>query len=247
MKKKKHKKRRVWLIVVSVILSLAALAAVAVFLFQTRSFEVEGNSYYGDDTITTWLQQDQLSVNTLYILAKYNLTDADLPSGVESMSVSLKNPWTVRVIVREKEMAGYVDYDGAYLYFDGTGTAVLRSNRLIEGTPYIEGLTFDSAKVEIGKELPVEDDSIFEKIVEVSKNLKKYSLTPDRISCSEGNIQVYFGIVEVLLGSGNYEEKLQQVQPILDKLAELYPDTAGTLHLENYDSESESIRFVPSA
>ena len=54
---------------------------------------------------------------------------------------------------------------------------------------------------------------------------------------------VYFGIVEVLLGSGNYEEKIQQVPPILEKLAELYPDTAGTLHLENYDPESESIRF----
>lgn len=31
---------------------------------------------------------------------------------------------------------------------------------------------FDSAKAKIGKKLPVEDDSIFEKIVEVSKNLK---------------------------------------------------------------------------
>ena len=58
---------------------------------------------------------------------------------------------------------------------------------------------------------------------------------------------MYFGIVEVLLGSGGYEEKLEQVQPILDKLAELYPDTAGTLHLENYDPDSESIRFVPAA
>lgn len=247
MKKKKRKKIRVWLIVVSVILALTAMAGVAVLLFQTRSFEVEGNSYYGDDTITTWIQNDELSVNTLYILAKYNLTDADLPSGVESMTVSLKNPWTVKVKVKEKEMAGYVDYDGAYLYFDRAGIASLRSNKLIEGTPYIEGLTFDTAKVEIGKKLPVEDDTIFEKIVEVSKNLKKYGLTPDRMSCSEGDIQVYFGIVEVLLGSGDYEEKLQQVQPILDKLAERYPDTAGTLHLENYDVDSESIRFVPSA
>lgn len=246
MKKRRHKKRRVWLIVVWIILALTALAAVAVLLFQTRSFEVEGNSYYGEDTITTWIQNDKLSVNTLYILAKYNLTDTDLPSGVERLRISLKNPWTVRVKVEEKDMAGYVDYDGAYLYFDGDGTVILRAARLIEGTPYIEGLAFDSAKVEIGKKLPVEDDSIFKKIVEVSKNLKKYSLTPDRMSCTDGNIQVYFGAVEVSLGSGNYEEKMKQVQPILDKLNELYPNTAGTLHLENYDSDSQSIRFVPS-
>ena len=53
-------------------------------------------------------------------------------------------------------------------------------------------------------------------------------------------------MVEVILGDGNYEEKLQQVEPILQKLSELYPDTAGTLHLENYTTESESIRFVPA-
>ena len=53
MKRRKHKKRRVWLIVVSVIAGLAVLAAVAVFLFRTRSFVVEGNSYYGENTITT--------------------------------------------------------------------------------------------------------------------------------------------------------------------------------------------------
>ena len=67
------------------------------------------------------------------------------------------------------------------------------------------------------------------------------------MSCTDGNVQVYFGIVEVLLGSGDYEAKIKQVSPILAKLAELYPDTAGTLHLENYDPESESLRFVPSA
>ena len=247
MKRRKHKKKRIWLIAVSVIAALVLLAAAAVFLFRTRSFVVEGNSYYGENTITTCIQKDRFSVNTLYILAKYNLTDADLPSGVESMKITLKNPWTVKVKVTEKEMAGYVDYEGAYLYFDDSGIVSLRSNKLIEGTPYIENLTFDAAKVQMGKKLPVEDDTIFEKIVEVSKNLKKYDLTPDKMACADGSVQVYFGIVEVLLGSGNYEEKIQQVPPILEKLAELYPDTAGTLHLENYDPESESIRFVPAA
>ena len=93
----------------------------------------------------------------------------------------------------------------------------------------------------------MEDDSIFEKIVEVSKNLKKYNLTPDRMGCADGDVQICFGIVQVNLGSGNYEEKLQQVDPILKKLTELYPEKAGVLHLENYDAESESIPFVPAA
>lgn len=244
--KKKKKRRKVWRVILVVLLALIILAAAAVLLFRTRSVEVKGSSYYSDNTIATWVQRDDLSFNTLYILFRYDFMDADLPAGVERLNVSLKNPWTVRVNVEEKEMAGYVDYDSAYLYFDREGMAVLKTKKLIEGVPYVEGLAFDETAVEIGKTLPVEDDTIFDRIVDVSDNLKKYSLTPDKLSCAEGNIHVYFGVVEVLLGTSGYDLKLQQVPPILEKLEELYPDTAGTLHLENYDSDSESISFVPA-
>ncbi len=247
MKKKKRKKKKVWPVLLSILAALVILAAVVVFLFRVRTFEVEGNSYYGENTITSWIQNDRFSVNSLYVLLKYNYTEADLPSAVEKFDISLKNPWTVHVQVRERKMAGYVDYDGGYLYFDENGTAILRTSRVVEGVPYIEGLAFDTSGVEIGKSLPVEDDSIFDKIVEISGYVRELSLSPDRMSCADGGICLYFGSVEVMLGSGNYEVKLEQVGPILQKLSELYPDTPGTLHLENYNDESESIRFVPSA
>lgn len=243
---KKKKRRKKWPVVVGILMGLFILAAGAVVLFRTRTVEVEGNSIYSENTIATWVQKDKLSVNTLYLLVKYNFLDSELPVGVEQMDVSLKNPWTVHVKVEEKELAGYVDCSGTYLYFDQNGIAVLKTKKQIGDAPYIEGLTFDESDVEIGKTLPVEDDSIFGKIVDASRYLKKYSLAPDRISCVEGDVRLYFGIVEVLLGDGGYEEKLQQVEPILDKLAELYPKTAGTLHLENYDSASDAISFVPA-
>lgn len=243
---KKKKRRKKWPVVVGILMGLFILAAGAVVLFRTRTVEVEGNSIYSENTIATWVQKDKLSVNTLYLLVKYNFLDSELPVGVEQMDVSLKNPWTVHVKVEEKELAGYVDCSGTYLYFDQNGIVILKTKKQIEDAPYIEGLTFDESDAEIGKTLPVEDDSIFGKIVDASRYLKKYSLAPDRISCVEGDVRLYFGIVEVLLGDGGYEEKLQQVEPILDKLAELYPKTAGTLHLENYDSASDAISFVPA-
>ena len=67
------------------------------------------------------------------------------------------------------------------------------------------------------------------------------------MGCTDGGVQIYFEIVQVSLGNGNYEEKLRQVEPILKKLTELYPGKAGVLHLENYDAEPESIPFVPAA
>ena len=244
--KKRKRRRKVWKIVLAVLAAVILLAVIAVFGFRTRSIEVEGNEYYSANSITAWIENDELSVNSLYLLLKYNFTEAELPSAAESLTVSLKNPWTVHVTVKEKEMLGYVDYDGACLYFDKNGIASLRTKEFLEGVPYIEGLVFDASKVAIGSVLPVEDSSIFEKIMDVSVYLTKYNLTPDRVVCVDSGIAVYFGNVEVLLGEENYEARLAQVEPILEKLAEQYPDTVGTLHLENYNDSSTAIRFVPA-
>lgn len=246
MKKKKTRKKKILPVILTFLAALIVAAAVVVVVFRTRTIEVTGSTYYSENTIRTWIQNDKLSVNSLYIVVKYDLLDGELPTGAEKFHVALENPWTVLVTVEEKEMAGYVEDDGAYLFFDGTGTAALRTKKPVEGVPYIEGLTFDAAKVELGTRLPVEDEGIFEDIVDVTRNLKKYELVPDRLTCADDGIRLTFGIVEVTLGESGYEEKLQQVQPILEKLSELYPDTAGTLYLDNYTKESDSIRFVPS-
>ena len=245
MKGKKHRKRRILPIVLGTAGGLILAAVIVVFGFRVRSFEVEGNVYYGENSIITWIQNDDLAVNSLYILAKYNFMNPEVPSAVDRMEISLRNPWTVHVQVKEKNMIGYVDYDGAYLYFDHEGTALVRTKKVVEGVPYIEGLNFDASGVQLGESLPVEDTGIFEKIVEVSRGLDKYELTPDRLACTDGGIQISFGVVKVLLGEENYDERLAQIEPILEKLNENYPDTAGTLHLENYDAASENIPFVP--
>lgn len=244
MKKRKHR-RKAWKIVLAVLAVVILFAAIVVFGFRTRSIEVEGNEYYGENSIRAWIENDELSVNTLYLFLKYNYFGADLPTAVESMTVSLKNPWTVRVTVGEKDMLGYVDYDGAFLYFDADGIASLRTNEVLEGVPHIEGLVFDASQVKLGSMLPVEDGSIFNRIMDATVYIAKYSLAPDRVVCVDSGLALYFGSVEVLLGEENYEARLAQVQPILEKIAELYPDTAGTLHLENYDDSSSAIRFVP--
>ena len=67
-----------------------------------RAYEIEGNSYYSDNTIRTWIENDELSYNTLGILVRYDLMDAELPAGVEKLHVSLKNPWIVKIKVEEK-------------------------------------------------------------------------------------------------------------------------------------------------
>ena len=147
--------------------------------------------------------------------------------------------------MKEKGKSGYVSFNDTNLYFDRKGTALFESKKTFTGVPYVEGLSFDASKVEIGKKIPVEDDSAFTLIAEASKYLVKYSLTPDKlVYANEQSVVLYFGSVEVLIGNKEYEIRIAQIKPILEKLKEQYPDQAGVLHLENYEADSASINFT---
>ena len=125
------------------------------------------------------------------------------------------------------------------------GTAALKTTEVIPGAPFIEGLELNTKKVKMNKKLPVTDQDIFERIVEVTRLSNKYELSSDRLTCSDGGVNLIFGVVTVQLGKGNYEMKIAQISPILEKLNEKFAGQAGVLHLENYETSGTSVRFVP--
>lgn len=81
--------------------------------------------------------------------------------------------------------------------------------------------------------------------MEVTRLSNKYELSSDRLTCSDGGVNLIFGVVTVQLGKGNYEMKIAQISPILEKLNEKFAGQAGVLHLENYETAGTSVRFVP--
>lgn len=195
-----------------------------------------GNQYCQDEELVKWVQKDKYAFNSIYIWWKYNYGDVTKPAAIESVKVSIKNPWTVVMKVKEKEFLGYFDYQGEFLYFDEEGTAALKTTEVIHGAPFIEGLELNTKKVKMNKKLPVTDQDIFERIVEVTRLSNKYELSSDRLTCSDGGVNLIFGVVTVQLGKGNYEMKIAQISPILEKLNEKFAGQAGVLHLENYET-----------
>ena len=62
------------------------------------------------------------------------------------------------------------------------------------------GLQFDH--MVLGEVIPVEDVAIFDSILDLTKLLQKYSLSPDRIYYnSSGEITLYFNDMKVALGN----------------------------------------------
>lgn len=241
----KQKKKKIRMAALITVLSVLVLFFAVFLLFQTRKIEVTGNQYCQDEELVKWVQKDKYAFNSIYIWWKYNYGDVTKPVAIESVKVSIKNPWTVVMKAKEKEFLGYFDYQGEFLYFDEEGTAALKTTEVIHGAPFIEGLELNTKKVKMNKKLPVTDQDIFERIVEVTRLSNKYELSSDRLTCSDGGVNLIFGVVTVQLGKGNYEMKIAQISPILEKLNEKFAGQAGVLHLENYETAGTSVRFVP--
>lgn len=227
------------------IIILCGLGYLTIVLFEVEQIVVTGNQYCSEEEIIDWLKQDRYSDNSLYLLWKYNQNDVEQLPAVEEAKVGLKDLRTVVVQVKEKTFSGRVDYDGGFLYFDQDGKAALITDAVIEGVPYIEGMEISADKITLGKTLPDEGGQVYEKIKELIPLLEKQGLSPDKISCEGTDLTLHFGGVRVQIGSGKFSDRLAQVPPILEKMAELYPDQTGVLHLENYDASGSSIRFVP--
>lgn len=223
-----------------IVLSLAAaiIAAVIFLLFYVQKIEVKGTEYVTEKEIIDIIQNDDFSVNALYILGKYALGKGKVLPCLDEMKVGLKAPWIVKVEVKEKPIIGYVRNGELYDYFDKEGLVVLESPALIEGIPYIEGIGMGEAK--LYQHLKSKNTRIFEQILETSREIAKYEIKPDRIVCEEDVICLYVGRIRIRLGKEVSAVKIAQIPPILEKIG----DKEGTLHLENYSEVQGTITFL---
>ena len=177
--------------------------------------------------------------NSLYLSVIYrNKEIKDIPF-VEMMDVEILSNHSIRINVYEKALAGCVNYLGNYMYFDREGIVVETSDRLTDGVPQIKGLSFDH--VVMHEKLPVEDPSVFSKILNVTQLLAKYELSADKIFFgTQKDVTLYFGQARVYLGKDEkMDEKIMQLVPILPHLE----GKSGVLNMENFDENTDNIPF----
>lgn len=235
-KKKRSFRIKLFTVIASVVL---VISAIVIFGFHLTKVNYVGNKYYTNEELEEKLLSEGLSGNSLYVLIKYNLFyKTDLPF-VQSIKVRMLSPSHIEFEVIEKVTVGCVDYMGTYMYFDNEGYVVESSGTLNEGIPVIAGLSFDHLVV--NEKLPVQDDKIFNTILTITQYLMKNKLVPDKVFFgAENDITLHFGLVKVALGKDeNLKLKITDAASILPSLK----DQCGTLHMENYSSEKNSVTF----
>lgn len=239
-KKKRKKKSKVGYYlyaVVVLVLTIAILVVSTLILFHVQRIEVKGTDYSEKNAILEWVQEDEYTSNALYALCKFNWGSNEIPPYLEQVKVGLSAPWALKVTVTEKKMIGCAATDEGYVYFDKEGLVLLKSAEKLEDVPLIEGL--DIEKSELYKKLPVDEERVFSYLVDLTKEVKKNKLNPERIVWEENSMNLYFGNVRVRLGRSRFDEKIIQLPPILEKLE----GKKGVLDMEYYNEASPNISF----
>lgn len=227
-------------IVLGVIFIICLVLCLLLEYFQVHTVYVEGNQHYTASEVKELVEKGKFGDNTLYLSMYYkNKSITNVPF-VERMDVDVIDRNTIKVMVYEKSLAGYVEYLGNYLYFDKDGIIVESSKIKTVGIPLVTGLKFDYFVMY--EELPVQEPDVFHNILVVTQMLNKYEITTDKIYFDEsGTMTLYFGAIRVNMGDMTLlEEKIQRLDAILPKL----DGEAGVLHLEGYEDNNDTFTFT---
>lgn len=228
--------------IIAALTVLTVLLMVVYFLlthFMVKTVIVDGNKHYSSQEIQDFIMGGYLGDNSLFLSLKYmNKEIKDIPF-IDTMDVMVVSNDTIKITVYEKALAGYVEYLGRYMYFDNEGTVVEAAKVTTSGIPQVTGLQFDH--IVLYDSLPVDDATIFQSILTITKLLNKYNVGCDKMQFDTSySVTLGYGSVKVNLGRlENLDEKIMQLPYILPQLE----GKRGTLDLQNYTESSKTITF----
>lgn len=239
--RKVQKKRKYGLYALLVGLIAAAILALSVFLlFHIQKIEVTGIEMLTQQEVSDWVKSDTMSGNSLYVLWKSKFRPDELLPMMKSAEISMKNPWTIKVKIEEHKLLGGILYENEYAYFDEEGTVLKKQTESIPGIPLVEGLGVK--KVVLNHKVKAENRKVFSYVIQVGKVVEKWELSPEKIVFNGTEATLHFGTIAVNIGDENFDDRVAQIAPILEKLQ----GKGGTVHLENFTMQSTLISFRPT-
>lgn len=234
------------IIILSVILFLLLTVFVSGYIYIVENYTVttvyvEGNIHYTNEEIMEMVMNGRYGNNSIFLSLKYRDKGIDDIPFIQTMDVSVEAKDTIRIKVYEKAIAGYVAYLGRYIYFDKDGIVVETSEEKTLGIPQVTGLSF--SHVILHEPLPVENQAVFEDILNITQLLEKYSLPVDKIYFSpDYQVTLIFGDARVAMGSSDdIDEKIMGLQYMLPSLE----GKSGTLNMREYTEDTRMISFEP--
>ncbi len=209
--------------------------------YTVTTVYVEGNVHYTNEEIMAMVMEGRYGNNSLFLSLKYRDKGIDNIPFIQTMDITVEAKDTIRITVYEKAVAGYISYLGQYIYFDRDGIVVEASEEMTPGIPQVTGLGL--SHIVLHERLPVENEEVFEDILNITQLLEKYSLPVDKIYFSpDYQVTLIFGNARVAMGdSDDIDEKIMRLQYMLPSLE----GKSGTLDMREYTEDTKMISFEP--
>lgn len=223
--------------IVMLLLTMANIVVATFLLTFVQRIDISETTHVQKSQILQWFKEDPYTLNSIYAVGKHKMAPPETPAYLQSVKVGWSAPWAIKIDVQEKQIVGCIMFEETYVYFAEDGTVMLKGSQVLEGIPIIEGLNAEEAA--LYGTLTFEDKKVFSYVVNISEQIKKNELKPDRLVWEEDSMNLYFGEIRVCLGKLNFDEKLVELPPILERLE----GKKGTLHLEHYSEMSKNISF----
>lgn len=242
---------------VIILLALLAMAAVVFYCSTWRinmSFDsegdmvegssgftiaFEGSDKYTDEELATFLFGEGHDANPIKFWWDKTFGDHIEIPFIEEYEIETDGFLNYKVTFYEKSIVGFVTYMGIYQYFDKDGIVVESSSQLLEGVPQVTGIDVDY--IVLHSKLPVEDERIFDTLLDVTQLIKKYDMDIKRINVSANmDIRLYLGEVRIDLGDGDMlNEKFMDLNDIIPQ----FRDVKGVLDMREYDAKDNGYTF----
>ena len=223
-------------IILGVLLGIVLLIGILFFAVRIKEIEVTGNKQYTEEQIVDLIFDGKWSRNSAYCYYESQFREKKSIPFIEDYKIEFQSPTKVRVVVYEKSVVGYVSYMSSYMYFDKDGIIVESSGEQLEGIPWVTGMEF--GHIVLHQPLPVENQTIFEQILNLTQVLSINEVKVDKINYNSFmEAELYIDDITVELGNDDdLNGKISELSDILPEIEGM----AGTLYLDNYDENNSN-------
>lgn len=220
------------------VMLLFLLLAFIYFWFHIDSVKVEGTEIYTEEEIEKSVFTRRLSDNELVFRIYNKIFGINKLPFVEDIEVRYESHDTVVLHVYDKTISGCIKYMGQFVYFDKEGRVLQSLSEHRQGVPIVTGIKFGDFT--IGEKFDVEDETLFDAIMNVSQLIGHYQIDVKRIHVNDGDIMIYSGNVQVHLGKKSlYNDELAALSDVLKTTNE--NKLSGVIDMENYKPDDKIV------
>lgn len=233
------KKSKIVIFISVTLMLILVILVLAVQRIDDKDIFIEGNKKYTKEEMIQYIFDSKWGRNPFVLFYNTKFKETKEIPFVDTYEVEILSLDSVKVTVYEKKMIGYVTYMGTNMYFDKDGMVVENSVEVIEGIPPVTGLEFD--RIVLNEKIPVEDEEVFDVVLDITQALDKYEIIVDKIYISEDNeVTLFKENIEVMLGKNkDINDKVRSLNDMMPKLEGLN----GTLDIREYNENNTGYTF----